>query len=94
MKTTYLALVLIGAGSCWQYSDTIDKAVDGVKRRTKADWSSLFKFKKGTELKVNVYDVTHVPNGAEMRFDADGVRWLDGDQYRKIDRLELVTTTF
>ncbi|ARB06090.1 hypothetical protein FDH38_gp036 [Dinoroseobacter phage vB_DshS-R5C] len=61
----------------------------------KADWSGLFNFKKGTELKVNVYDVTHIPDGNDMRFGHDGVTWIDANgECHSVERLELVETQF
>lgn len=93
-KQTFLALVLVGAGSCWYYGSTKEAAVEGVKRQLKADWSRLFDFKKGTPLKVNLFDVTELPDKTPVRFSESGVYADLPDGTTKLEMLELVETTF
>lgn len=85
----FYALVLIGAGSSWCYNPDKDKAVEGVIKIIKDDWRP----KPGAEIKVNVFDVSDVPNGTKISNDYDGI-WVHYPTGKvKLDKPEVVTVT-
>jgi hypothetical protein len=88
METDYLAVIFIGAGSCWGRDKNRDTAVKAAIRVYRSDVGSIYKIRKGDKIVVNVLDVA--PH--------DEVRWTDhgffvGDD--KLDRkIEHVRHTF
>jgi hypothetical protein len=82
--TDYLAVILVGVGSCWGRSPNKEMAIKNCLRAYKQDAGSIFKIAKGDEVIVNVIDVA--PHD-EVSWDNRGI-WV-GDQKleRKIEQV-------
>lgn len=83
----WLVIVNLMAGSgSWARGSDREATIKRAKAITKADWKSLFSFKKGTVIKANVLDVT----GYDHVVWGDSVT-VDGKPYKgKIEMVELV----
>ena len=93
-KSDYIALISFGAGGSWIRDPDPEEAVKRVVRLAKSDWKTLFKFKKGATIKVNLNDITghdHDKIGDDGVFTESG----EGDDYKRnwIPRLKLVDAT-
>ena len=53
----YLAVILVGVGSCWGRSPNKETAIKTALRVYKQDAGSVYKIRKGDEVIVNVIDV-------------------------------------
>ena len=83
----YIAIILIGCGSCWGRDKDKETAIKTAVRVYKRDAGSIFKIKKGDQVKINIIDV--YPHD-EVRWDDLGI-WLDGQKLEK--PVEVVTRT-
>lgn len=93
MSESYFALISlsIGGGS-YYYGSTPEEAVNKVARQFKADWSRIYKLKKGAPVKVSVYNVTDVPDGTNIFWDFRGVFAQMEDGPKQIERMKVVET--
>lgn len=81
--TDYLAVILVGVGSCWGRSPDKEAAVKNALRIYKKDAGSMFKIRKGDKVVVNVVEVS--PHD-EVSWETDGL-WADGEKLdRKIEQ--------
>lgn len=81
----YLAVILVGVGSCWGRSPDKETAIKTAVRVYKKDAGSVFKIRKGDKVTVNVIDVA--PHD-QVTWDSRGV-WVGDERLdRKIEQVE------
>jgi hypothetical protein len=83
-STDYLAVIMVGVGSCWGRSPDRSAAIKNAIRAYKQDAGSIFKISKGDEIIVNVVDVA--PHN-EVWWDSRGI-WVGEERLdRKIEQV-------